>query len=798
MNWLRLVCLLSVVCLAAGRPVLAAPYSVDGFTLGQAVTKSNLQSFSCSQSEQFESLASCQRTQTRNRGYDYSAFSTVLQDENGIAVLLKVKVAPVRMTKSEAQKEIEQLSKELGGKPSSVDWVDPRGDGPASVVARWGEINLSEIDTESSAAIDAGKDPGVGFLIETLGDSRRSSKLGLQVYRISGGAGYIYTASFDKSGRGHREYVAADGDQLVVRRYMTALRALLAHDKSTSTENFELWPKVADLTRSLARDTSPQVANDALDKAFENIPSKKYRSHVWAFLPGGAIQHLEIRQHWDVDIYGPKTEHPEIRNNILTFLAANPPDPFTEFLYYVVGDYERALRVTPRSPVNDVLHYARGFRALGPVLHDAIQTVKTQAKSTLDEPDEIFRKINFLLDNQDLFDNKPLSTLMPDFAARVAPVRAELEEVLRDPKAPHADDAAFILGWLTMHEGKSKEEALPYFSKAMVVGNGDYKDPGAMGRVLRILEKLPSNQQIALVDGDTAFSRQPALAYVAARSAYREFDYAVTIDAATRYLKGMGINPDSLPVTTDPERIGKALEKSDDKYVSRNLLEIPYILQASKEIARYETSLRDISSEKPDTFIKRSRTIIKKYSKLLDSDDNQGKEDKDKKKGIPDFAHKDLRQAIHLIDMTLAQTKDAPYAHFREWLYYRKVRVAAAFAPDSVPQIVATMSAEFPTSRLLDDVLAEQLYAQGFVQRDLDAARQTFRTLVDRYSNSNAIDNAYSWMAIILRCKGQFDEAQKLNREIIRRFPLTRHAGYAKERLADPKTCGVESFSEEQ
>ena len=776
-------------------PAFSVQYSVDGLKLGESVTGAGFQSYTCRPSDEFVQLVSCERAQTRNRGYEYSALSAVLHNESGVSVLLRIKVAPVKMTKAEAQKEIDQLSKEFSGKPLSVDWLDADGDRPASVIARWGQIKVEGIDLESSEAVESGQNPSIGFLVDNLGDVQRSAKLGLEVYRISGGTGYIYSASFDSNGRGHRQYIAANGDELVVRQYQAALPALLAQDQS-SADDFKLWPKVADMTRRLARDTSPNVANEAMEKAFEKIPSKKYRSRVWALLPGGAIEHLQMHQHWDVDIYGAKTGYPQIRNPIQKFLSGKPSDPFTEFLYYVIGEYDLALNANPKSAVADVLHYARGFRSLKPILHDAIEAVKSRTKEKVEEPDEIFRKINFLLENQELFDNKPLSTIMPNFAARVAPARVHFEEVLRDPKAPHADDAAFILGWLTMHEGKTKEEALPYFSKAMVVGNGDYKDPGAMGRVLRILERLSSREQLAIVDGDSAFSRQPALAYVAARSAYRDFNYAVTIDAATRYLKGMGIEPDTLPVTTDPERIDKALEKGDDDYVGPNLREIPYVLQAARELLQYEKFLQGASALQAEEVVKRARTIIIKYSKLLDDDDNQGKEDKDRKAGLPDFSHKDLRQSIHLIDLTLATVKTQQYAKFREWLYYRKVRMAAVFAPDSVPAIVAAMSAEFPTSRLLDDVLTEQLYAQGFVKRDLEAARQTFRTIVERYSSGNAIDNAYSWMAIILRCKGQFEEAKKLNREIIRRFSMTRHAGYAKERLADPKACGAEGFSD--
>jgi hypothetical protein len=782
-------------------PAQSVEYAVDGWKLGDTVTGPGLQSYSCKPSNAFAQLTSCNRTQTRNRGYNYSAFGSVMHNENGVIVFLKVKVAPVQMTKNDIQKEIVELSGELGGQPVSVDWVDAIADRPASVIVRWGQIKLESIESDASDAVESGQDPRIGVLVDSLGDVQRSAKSGLDVYRIAGGTGFIYSASFDKNGRGHRQYIAANGNEVAIRQYQVDLPALLAKDQASSADDFRLWPQVADMTRRLARGTSPKAANEALDKVFEKIPSKKYRSHVWAFLPGGAIEHLAIHEHWDVDIYGPKTEHPEIRGSIQAFLAGKPSDPFTELLYYVIGEYDQAVQINPKSPLSDVLHYASGFRELGPVLHDAIQIAKSRSGAKIDEPDEIFRKINFLIKNQYLLDNKPLSTLVPNFAARVAPARAHFEEVLRNSKAPHADDAAFILGWLAIHEGRPQEEALPYFSKAMVVGNGDYRDPGAIGRVLRILDRLSSRDQFAVVDGDSAFSRQPALAYVAARSAYREFNYAVTIDTATRYLTGMGIRPETLPATTDPDRIDKALEGVDENLTNDNagynLREIPYILQASRELSQYEIYLQGITGQQPENVIKRARTIIIKYSKLLDGDDNRSRENTNKKPGLPDFSHRDLRQALHLIDITLENTKSPSYGRLREWLYYRKARAAAVFAPDLMPDIFAAMSAEFPTSKLLDDVLAEQLFAEGMIKPNLNAARATFNKLVSTYPNGNAIDNAYSWMAIILRCNGQLQEAERLNREIIRRFAMTRHAVYARERMANPKTCTAAAYSED-
>ena len=72
--------------------------------------------------------------------------------------------------------------------------------------------------------------------------------------------------------------------------------------------------------------------------------------------------------------------------------------------------------------------------------------------------------------------------------------------------------------------------------------------------------------------------------------------------------------------------------------------------------------------------------------------------------------------------------------------------------------------------------------------------RRPSPTLLTKYPDGNGVDNAYSWMAIILRCDGRREEAEKVNKEIISRFPLTRHAKYALERIADPNRW-VSSYS---
>src|SRR5258705_6526159 len=175
-------------------PAQSAEYSVDGWKLGGTVTGPALQSYSCRPSSALAQLTSCTRTQMRNRGYNYSAFGTVMHDESGATIFLKVKVSPVQIKRDEIEREIVQLSGELGSKPASVDWTSAYGDQPTSVIAQWGHLKLEAIDSNANVDVEAGKYPAMDMLVDTIGDAQRSVKAGMQVYRILGGTGYIYSA----------------------------------------------------------------------------------------------------------------------------------------------------------------------------------------------------------------------------------------------------------------------------------------------------------------------------------------------------------------------------------------------------------------------------------------------------------------------------------------------------------------------------------------------------------------------------------------------------------------------------
>ena len=53
-----------------------------------------------------------------------------------------------------------------------------------------------------------------GYFIDFIGDFARSAKEGLPVYRLSGGAGFVWVASYDQKGRGTLRFSAVDASAI--------------------------------------------------------------------------------------------------------------------------------------------------------------------------------------------------------------------------------------------------------------------------------------------------------------------------------------------------------------------------------------------------------------------------------------------------------------------------------------------------------------------------------------------------------------------------------------------------------
>src|SRR5262249_50268249 len=148
--------------------------------------------------------------------------------------------------------------------------------------------------------------------------------------------------------------------------------------------------------------------------------------------------------------------------------------------------------------------------------------------------------------------------------------------------------------------------------------------PAALRQIVRIMARSSARDQIALIESDPAFGDQAALWYMAARTAFRSFDYTLASATAERDLKALKIPIDRLPATTDPKKIKDVFEKIDPQPDDDlNLYEMPYLLEASREILQYEKYLNSAATDRPDNVAAKARAIIFKYSMLLDPPQQQ-------------------------------------------------------------------------------------------------------------------------------------------------------------------------------
>lgn len=69
---------------------------------------------------------------------------------------------------------------------------------------------IGVLDSNSRGQLAIGKSPRQGILIDYIEDFEQSARQGLPLFRISGGEGFVWVASFDQSGRGRLRFFAID------------------------------------------------------------------------------------------------------------------------------------------------------------------------------------------------------------------------------------------------------------------------------------------------------------------------------------------------------------------------------------------------------------------------------------------------------------------------------------------------------------------------------------------------------------------------------------------------------------
>jgi Trypsin-like peptidase domain len=185
---------------AHGNPV----YSVTGVAVGTRVQFDSeaYHEYRCGPSQVFDGLTLCVKTtdDTDQRG-PFVAYDGLLHSGDGTVVYASRYQDPAYWRDDEVEEDIGYYSRELGEAPTFLT-MPTRDELPNAVIATWGKVVLEPVDAKSKKILAAGKNPKIGALIDFLGNYELSTKNDLPVYRVSGGAGFIWAASWDSNGRG--------------------------------------------------------------------------------------------------------------------------------------------------------------------------------------------------------------------------------------------------------------------------------------------------------------------------------------------------------------------------------------------------------------------------------------------------------------------------------------------------------------------------------------------------------------------------------------------------------------------
>jgi TPR repeat protein len=256
-----LLILLGTSAFADAQPASTqiSPYTVDGFALGARLRFESeaYKQYTCSPSDKFPGFTWCHKEQTKKEKHNETTLSnSILHAPDGIAWYLNKYIEPTVLDPDDLQKEINRLSTKFGQPPVIIRMPHHKGL-PDALMALWGSIQLEQLAADDVATIASGG-TSAGILVSYLGDLQKSAKAGAPVYKLAGGAGFLWVATFNGDGRGVLRFLAADAS-----KYETSQ---IAEDQSApQPSSFPQATSNAESKRENSSTAAEQKLNDSQD-----------------------------------------------------------------------------------------------------------------------------------------------------------------------------------------------------------------------------------------------------------------------------------------------------------------------------------------------------------------------------------------------------------------------------------------------------------------------------------------------------------------------------------------------------
>jgi hypothetical protein len=191
--------------------IAPSPYSIGELFLGEKVSRGDAArlGYKCADSKKFDDFSWCAKegNETESRGR-FKAWYSMMLDRDGRIVYLNRYQEPAYWGANEAKDDIQRYSKKVGEEARVLHL--PARSGLQGTLATWGNVELEPISGDELRILAADKPLPKGIAIDFIGDFTKSAQQGLPIFRLAGGAGFVWAGSYNDQGRGTLRFAAVN------------------------------------------------------------------------------------------------------------------------------------------------------------------------------------------------------------------------------------------------------------------------------------------------------------------------------------------------------------------------------------------------------------------------------------------------------------------------------------------------------------------------------------------------------------------------------------------------------------
>ena len=552
--------------------------------------------------------------------------------------------------------------------------------------------------------------------------------------------------------------------------YEEAIIEILKRDQLKSVNNYSLVYDLAWTIRAYAI-KHDVLATHKLIQELKATYGDKILSHIWVYMPNGIMEKLKEGKYlvpgliYDINTKG-----------INSVIELYPDDNYLDWGCYLLGEYEQALTFNPNSLIKEILYFGINKRRVEEFKAKS-KTIYLVDSSDYNHPNKFLRKNSY--DSCTIPFTESITSNTKYYLSQL-----ECEERISNKNLLNED----------ISELRKIADSYEYF-----------------------IEKFPSSEQLVNVHSELIWI----------------YDVLNEKEKLGLSLENASIGCKCSFIRDFPKKLGKkdliSLIESEYSYGNQidllkvltfklgssftlALLENPSFDELKKIYAQYllEYEFYHFSFEKAieiADYLRGSSVDISDYTTieildmidlietlLVEYDKNDFVSDLLvlKKKG-------DCLVTLNLIDIGINRFKH--HSKTLGYLFYLKTRCLTNNFPNRIDCVISQAEDKAPQSEYLDDIYAEQVYAQAWYYGP-EKAEPYLEQLITRFPTHNALDNAYNWMASIYtfwckkckrncrdNCNIYCSRASEINNHIISKYSTKRFSAYSVKRLLDIKVA---------